>query len=539
MPHAARRWPRSGAIALHSAALLALAACSDAPSAVDGGPSSASAVTLPNSAQAEQVVPGEILIGVVSDDDVDAIGRTHGLSIARRGYGNAFVVLRGAAGTETAMAARLRGDARVRYAEPNYLRQPTVDPRLWGFFNDGSLRMRFTSGTSTGSVVTSALPTSDADIDANGATEANGAGGAEVLIGSLDTGVDLGHPEFLAGTLIPGWDWVDNDNNPTDDDDHGTHTTGTMAGATVGVAGVSGANSGSAVKVKVFVQRVCGPLGCPTSAIVSAIRAAADQPNLVAMNLSLGGRSISTAEQDAIAYATSRNVLVIASAGNDGTTTVSCPACDPRAISVAALNWSGALSYYSNRGSGLDISAPGGEMYSNTTADGGIYSAVRGGLYAYFQGTSMAAPMVTGIAGVLASKTGLRGTALRDRLIGSVDDLGVAGYDTQFGAGRVNLAKALAGGSGGGGGTPATTVTISKSCSNATCTLTGTTNQTSPTWAWSWNNSAATSSSATITRTFTAAGSSIATVTVTGAGGSATATSTVNCRTIGKTLRCS
>lgn len=539
MPRATRRWPRSGAIALHSAALLALAACSDAPSAVDGGSSSASTVTLPNSAQTEQIVPGEILIGVESDDDVDAIGRTHGLSIARRGYRNAFVVLRGAAGTETAMAARLRGDPRVRYAEPNYLRQPTVDGRLWGFFNDGSLRLRFTSGTSTGSVVTSALPTSDADVDANGATEANGAGGAEVLIGSLDTGVDFGHPEFLAGTLIAGWDWVDNDNNPTDDDDHGTHTTGTMAGATVGVAGVSGANSASVVKVKVYVQRVCGALGCPTSAIVSAIRAAADQPNLVAMNLSLGGRSISTAEQDAIAYATSRNVLVIASSGNDGTTTVSCPACDPRAISVAALNWSGALSYYSNRGSGLDISAPGGEMYSNTTADGGIYSAVRGGLYAYFQGTSMAAPMVTGIAGVLASKTGLRGPALRDRLTGSVDDLGVAGYDTQFGAGRVNLAKALAGGSGGGGGAPATTVTISKSCANATCTLTGTTNQTTPTWAWRWNNSAATSSSATITRTFTAAGSSVASLTVTGSGGSATATATVSCRTVGKTLRCS
>src|SRR6185436_17710966 len=111
-------------------------------------------------------------------------------------------------------------------------------------------------------------------------------------------------------------------------DGHGTHTTGTMDGATVGVAGVAGAGT----HVKVYVQRVCGQRGCPTSAIVSAIRAAADYPNLVAMNLSLGGSSESQAEKDAITYATGKGVLVIASAGNGNTGTVECPACDPNAI---------------------------------------------------------------------------------------------------------------------------------------------------------------------------------------------------------------
>ena len=98
---------------------------------------------------------------------------------------------------------------------------------------------------------------------------------------------------------------------------------------------------------------------------------------MVAMNLSLGGSSESQAEKDAIAYATGKNVLVIASAGNDGTSTVSCPACDPNAISVASTTWQDELASYSNIGSGLDISAPGGHCYSNTTPEGCIYSAYR------------------------------------------------------------------------------------------------------------------------------------------------------------------
>src|SRR5678815_4348694 len=132
--------------------------------------------------------------------------------------------------------------------------------------------------------------TADADEDN---VEGYAAGGADVVIGSIDTGGDLTHPEFT-GRLIAGKDWYNNDADPTDDDGHGSHTTGTMAGSTVGVAGVSGA----AAHVKVYVQKVCGRRGCPTSAIVNAIYAAADYPNLVAMNLSLGGSSESQAEKD-------------------------------------------------------------------------------------------------------------------------------------------------------------------------------------------------------------------------------------------------
>ncbi len=271
-----------------------------------------------------------------------------------------------------------------------------------------------------------------------------------MVIGSLDTGADFNHSDFKTNgvsRLIAGRNWFKSTKaRPDDDDGHGTHTSGTMAGNTVGVAGVAGA----AAKVKIHVQKVCGIFGCPSSYIASAIRAAADYPGMVAMNLSLGGPSISQAEKDAIAYAVNtRNVLVIASAGNDGTGTVSCPACDPLSISVAATNWQDGPAYYSNWGPGLDISAPGGQMYSNTTDEAGIWSAywVRGASnsYAYLQGTSMAAPQVTGTAAIVASKTGLRGAALRQRLESTADDLGASGYDTTFGNGRLNSYRAVTG----------------------------------------------------------------------------------------------
>lgn len=425
-------------------AMAALAACSDVATDPAAAPRESSLVRLSTPTAAEQVMPGQVVVKVRDGADVAAVARAHGAAVDHMGYRNAFAVLRGAVGSERALAARLGGDTRVVYAEPNYLRQPDViDTRLWAFFNPGGLTIKFTSGSGKGQVVNSKISNADADEDN---IEGYAAGGAPVVIGSIDTGVNLSHTEFLPGQLIAGRDWYSNDTNPSDENDHGTHTTGTMAGRTVGVAGVSGAGA----NVKVYVQRVCGQRGCPLSAIASAIRAAADYPGMVAMNLSLGGSSESQGEKDAIAYANGKGVLVIASAGNDNTGTVSCPACDPLAISVAASNWQDGRAYYSNWGPGLDIIAPGGELYSNTSAEGGIYSAIRSG-YGYMQGTSMAAPQVTGTAGIVASVTGLRGSALRSRLESTADDKGASGYDTTFGNGRLNSYRAVTGSSLGAG----------------------------------------------------------------------------------------
>jgi subtilisin family serine protease len=428
--------------ALVAALGVVFAACSDIPvqPSTDIPSFSQAAASAP-----EQVMAGEILVRPRAGADISAIATARGLVIAARGYGGHFYVLRGATGSEHANAAALRRDARVQYAEPNYLRQPTViDARLWAFFNPGGLNMKYTRGGSAGQFIASSYASiADADEDN---VEGYAAGGASVVIGSIDTGVDFAHPE-LAGRLIAGKDWYNNDNNPDDDDGHGTHTSGTMAGQTVGVAGVAGA----AANVTVFVQKVCGKRGCPTSAIVNAIYAAADYPGLVAMNLSLGGSSESQAEKDAITYATGKNVLVIASAGNSGSGTVACPACDPNAISVAATTWRDEKASYSQYGPGLDIAAPGGTCYSNTTPEGCIYSSYKGGGYAWLQGTSMAAPQVTGTAAIVASVTGLRGAALRSRILSTADDKGAAGYDQTFGNGRLNSYRAVTGSTLAGG----------------------------------------------------------------------------------------
>jgi len=432
---------RFRAVVAVAVAALSIVACSD--DVTSPGLSTPQSPNLSVQSGREEVVAGDVIVRTVDGVSPEEVGRAHGLALGEIGYHGAFAVLRGAAGMENANARALKSDPRVVYAEPNYLRHTTtIDSRLWAFRNPGGLNMKYTTGRSSGSFLPSSYASAtDADEDN---VENYAAGGSAVVVGSIDTGVDFTHPEFknADGTsrLIAGHDWYSNDNDPSDTEDHGSHTTGTMDGNTVGIAGVSGA----AANVQVYVQRVCGKRGCPTSAIVSAIRAAADYPGLVAMNLSLGGSSISQAETDAIAYATSKNVLVIASAGNDGTTTVSCPACDPNALSVAATTWQDKLASYSNSGSGLDISAPGGNCYSNTTPEGCIYSAIRGG-YGWMQGTSMAAPQVTGTAGIVASKTGLRGQALRDRIISTADDIGSPGYDTTFGAGRLNSYRAVTG----------------------------------------------------------------------------------------------
>ena len=434
------RFAHAGTAAL---AALALAACSPDFSAPNGADVDAVVVPLQTAQGPEQVVAGEVIVGLFASADAAQVASAHRFAVSGTGPHGAFTILKTAAGNERAAAAALRADPRVRYAEPNYLRQPTaIDSRLWAFYNPGGLNMKYTTGRNSGSFLSASYAsTADADEDN---IEGYAAGGTDVVVGSIDTGVDFTHSEFknADGTsrLIAGKDWYSNDNDPTDEDGHGTHTTGTMVGNTVGIAGVSGA----APHVKVYVQRVCGKRGCPTTAIVSAIRAAADY-GVVAMNLSLGGTSESQAEADAIAYATSKNAIVIASAGNDGTTTVSCPACDVNAVSVAATTWADQLAPYSNQGAGLDIAAPGGSCYSNTTADGCIYSAFKGGGYAWEQGTSMAAPQVTGTAAIVASKLGLRGSALRDRLLTTADDIGASGYDTQFGNGRVNSYRAVTG----------------------------------------------------------------------------------------------
>src|ERR1051325_3559402 len=159
-------------------AAFVLAACSDSPStpraAAPQGPASFSAAQA-----AEQVMSGEVIVKLRGGADVDAVAKAHGLSVGYAGYKNSFHVLRGNAGNEHSNAAALRGDDRVEYAEPNYLRQPTtINPNLWAFYNPGGLNMKYSSGQNKGKPLpASYASTLDADEDN---VEGYAAGGSDI-----------------------------------------------------------------------------------------------------------------------------------------------------------------------------------------------------------------------------------------------------------------------------------------------------------------------------------------------------------------------
>ena len=194
-----------------------------------------------------------------------------------------------------------------------------------------------------------------------------------------------------------------------DDHAHGTHVTGTVAQATdngVGVAGI-------AHKAKIMPLKVLSGSGGGTVAdIANSIRYAADQGADV-INMSLGGPLPSRVMAKAVKYAHDKGVTVICAAGNEKRSRVSYPAAYEGSVAVAATDFEGKRSFYSNWGKNLDISAPGGDTRSDKNGDGhpdgvlqntiAIQDPSRNG-YMWFQGTSMAAPHAAGVAGLIVAQ---------------------------------------------------------------------------------------------------------------------------------------
>jgi serine protease len=255
-------------------------------------------------------------------------------------------------------------------------------------------------------------------------------GAPGLVIAVLDSGVTA-HAD-LAGRLLPGYDFIANitnandgngrDANANDPGDygcdnsnsswHGTHVAGTLGASSSNSSGVSGINW----KSQLLPVRVTGRCGGYTSDLIDGLRWAAgmeiagipSNPNRARVaNISLGAvsDSCSAAFQSAIDDVTARGMVVVAAAGNGGTAVSSfSPANCNSLITVAATTRSGARASYTNTGSMVTIAAPGGG------GGFGVLSTVNTGLtvpaadgYAYFQGTSMAAPHVAGTASLMLS----------------------------------------------------------------------------------------------------------------------------------------
>lgn len=285
--------------------------------------------------------------------------------------------------------------------------------------------------------------------------------GSGVIVAVLDTGIAYENYGWtykqasdLAGTcFVSGYDFVNNDSHPNDDSDpgHGTHVAGTIAQSTnnnLGVAGI--AFDSCLMPVKVLNRNGSGTY----SDVADGIYWAVDHGAQV-INLSLGGSSSSQTLENAVAYAYNHGVTVVAAAGNDDLNTIDYPAAyDDYVIAVGAIQYNKSLAPYSNHGSSLDLVAPGGNLDLDQNNDGygdGILQQSYKGTswraqfgYYFMQGTSMAAPHVSGVAAlVIANGNAITPDNVRSALEKTAKDLGLVGRDNTYGWGLVDAYEAL------------------------------------------------------------------------------------------------
>lgn len=268
-------------------------------------------------------------------------------------------------------------------------------------------------------------------------------GSADVIIAVVDTGVDLDHPD-LAAKVVTGYDFVNADNDPNDDEGHGTHVAGIAAARTNNSQGVAGVSWGAKIMpVKVLDSEGSGSY----SRVADGITWAADRGARI-INLSLGGKSSSSTLQNAVDYAYNRGALVVASAGNhyqEGNPVI-YPAAYPHVLAVAATGDQDEHARYSETGYYVDVAAPGGNPSSSwdTNPDHWIMSTYLYGGYAQVSGTSQAAPHVSGLAALVWSVTPSLSNDQVERIIEETAvDLGDAGRDDVFGHGRIDAYRAL------------------------------------------------------------------------------------------------
>jgi subtilisin family serine protease len=356
---------------------------------------------LQSKTQAAQFVPGEVLVRF--KPGVDRTGRAAALqetSTTRKQW----LRLPGAEllelprGTSVEAAVReLESVPEVLYAEPNFIYHAALtpnDPRygeLWGL-NQAS----------------------DADIDGPEAWDLT-TGSSAVTVAIVDTGVAYDHPD-LAPNMLPGYDFVDNDGDPRDENGHGTHVAGTIGAAGNNGIGVTGVNW----DVGLMPVRVLDADGGGTNAEVTNGFAYAAANGARVVNASLGGGGYSQAMKDTIDL--HPNTLYVVAAGNGGadevgdnndiTPTYPCNYTSVNVVCVAATMQADALATFSNYGAAsVDLAAPGTD----------ILSAIPEG-YDTFDGTSMATPHVAGVAALILSlKPAASSAAVRQALLSGVD----------------------------------------------------------------------------------------------------------------------
>ncbi len=250
--------------------------------------------------------------------------------------------------------------------------------------------------------------------------------GSGVTIAILDSGVDATHPDLI-GKMVAGWNFYDGNADTSDVYGHGTKVAGSAAAASNNSVGVTGV----AWNAKIMPIRISDTAGYAFySTIAEGIYWAADHgARVVNISYSVQG---SSSVQGAANYLKTKGGLVINSAGNAGVLDATLP--NSALISVAATGSTDIKASWSSFGDYVDVSAPGA----------GIWTTTRGGGYAAVSGTSFSSPVTAGVVALMMSANpALKPTELESILKSTSVDLGVAGTDPLYGAGRVNAAAAV------------------------------------------------------------------------------------------------
>ena len=328
----------------------------------------------------------------------------------------------------------------------------TYFSRQYGLYNDGTFSL--------------SSATNDADIDMDLGWDIE-QGDQSIIVAVLDSGIKLDHPEF-SGRLwtnpnetlngidddnngyiddINGWDFANNDDDPTDDNGHGTNVTGIIGANSNNNLGYSGVDWNCKLMIgKILDENNSGYYSWWTDCIYYAVDNGAK-----VINMSVGGSGFSSSMKDAIDYAYNNGVTVVACMMNENNNTTFYPAGYQNTIAVGATNpndersapffWS--TTSGSNYGNHIDVVAPGNYIYGLDHQSDTNYNF-------YWGGTSQAAPLVTGLSSLLlaqdADKTPddirsiIRSTA-EDQLGNISED--ISGFDIYYGYGRVNAYEAL------------------------------------------------------------------------------------------------
>jgi len=365
---------------------------------------------------------------------INDIHRRHGGIVVKVSlYAGFYLIAPSPQSTVEALVQAYSAEKEVLYAEPNYIRRAHLVP------NDPYYPYQwYLAGLSTGWAW---------DVGT----------GLGAVVGLLDSGVAYrtsgiyAQAPDLAGTFFaPGYDFVNADLFPDDDNSHGTFMCGCIAQTTNNLLGVAGvAFNATIMPVKIMDSAGDVAVADEVEGIYFAVNNGAH-----VINLSLGGPGIILTEQTAVDFAYNSGVIVIGSAGNLASSTLEYPASYETALSVSATQYDDTLAPYSNYGTAIDICAPGGNLSLDQNFDGwvdGILQQTHDGIdftafsYKFVEGTSPACALVSGVAALIVGKatTPLTPLQIRGIIEGSVIDLGTIGWDEYYGWGKVNAYYAL------------------------------------------------------------------------------------------------